>query len=68
MTKYNLIFTKLDETDTIGNIYNLRVLTSAPLRMQHGDKMYLMISVNLMHKRLLSSFLEEMVDGSGTTA
>ena len=31
MTKYNLIFTKLDETDTIGNIYNLRVLTSAPL-------------------------------------
>ena len=31
MTKYNLIFTKLDETDTIGNIYNLSVLTSAPL-------------------------------------
>lgn len=31
MTKYNLIFTKLDETDTIGNIYNVRVLTSAPL-------------------------------------
>ena len=31
MTKYNLIFTNLDETDTIGNIYNLRVLTSAPL-------------------------------------
>ena len=31
MTKYNLIFTKLDETDTVGNIYNLRVLTGAPL-------------------------------------
>ena len=28
---YNLIFTKLDETDTVGNIYNLRVLTSASL-------------------------------------
>ena len=31
MTKYNLIFTILDETDTVGNIYNLRVLTGAPL-------------------------------------
>lgn len=31
ITKYNLIFTKLDETDTVGNIYNLRVLTSSPL-------------------------------------
>ncbi len=29
--KYNLIFTKLDETDTVGNIYNIRMLTGAPL-------------------------------------
>lgn len=31
ITKYNLIFTKLDETDAIGNIYNIRMLTGAPL-------------------------------------
>lgn len=31
ITKYNLIFTKLDETDTIGNIFNIRMLTGAPL-------------------------------------
>lgn len=31
MTKYSLIFTKLDETDTIGNIFNIRMLTGAPL-------------------------------------
>lgn len=31
ITKYNLIFTKLDETDTIGNIYNIHMLTEAPL-------------------------------------
>lgn len=31
MTKYSLIFTKLDETDTIGNIYNIHMLTEAPL-------------------------------------
>lgn len=29
--KYNLIFTKLDETDAIGNIFNIRMLTGAPL-------------------------------------
>lgn len=29
--KYNLIFTKLDETDTIGNIFNMHILTGAPL-------------------------------------
>ncbi len=28
---YNLIFTKLDETNTIGNIFNIRMLTEAPL-------------------------------------
>jgi len=28
---YNLIFTKLDETSTIGNLFNLRMLTEAPL-------------------------------------
>ena len=28
---YNLIFTKLDETSTIGNIFNIRMLTEAPL-------------------------------------
>lgn len=28
---YRLIFTKLDETDTIGNILNIRLLTDAPL-------------------------------------
>lgn len=31
LVKYNLIFTKLDETDTIGNIFNIRILTGAPL-------------------------------------
>jgi len=31
MTKYSLIFTKLDETDTIGNLYNIHMLTGAPL-------------------------------------
>ncbi len=29
--KYSLIFTKLDETDTIGNIFNIHILTGAPL-------------------------------------
>jgi flagellar biosynthesis protein FlhF len=28
---YNLIFTKLDETSTIGNLYNIRMLTEANL-------------------------------------
>lgn len=28
---FNLIFTKLDETDCIGNIFNLKMLTGAPL-------------------------------------
>jgi flagellar biosynthesis protein FlhF len=28
---YNLIFTKLDETSTIGNLFNIRMLTNAPL-------------------------------------
>jgi flagellar biosynthesis protein FlhF len=28
---YNLIFTKLDETTTIGNLFNIRMLTEAPL-------------------------------------
>jgi len=31
MTKYSLIFTKLDETDAIGNLYNIHMLTGAPL-------------------------------------
>ncbi len=29
--KYNLIFTKLDETSCIGNIFNIKMLTGAPL-------------------------------------
>jgi flagellar biosynthesis protein FlhF len=28
---YNLIFTKLDETSTIGNLFNIKMLTQAPL-------------------------------------
>ncbi len=28
---YNLIFTKLDETSSIGNLFNIRMLTEAPL-------------------------------------
>ena len=28
---YRLIFTKLDETGTIGNIFNIKLLTGAPL-------------------------------------
>lgn len=31
ITKYYLVFTKLDETDTIGNIVNIRMLTGAQL-------------------------------------
>jgi len=31
ITDYRLIFTKLDETLTIGNIFNVRMLTDAPL-------------------------------------
>ena len=31
ITKYRLIFTKLDETDTLGNIFNVKLLTGAPL-------------------------------------
>jgi len=31
IAKYRLIFTKLDETDTLGNIFNVKLLTGAPL-------------------------------------
>ncbi len=31
ITDYGLIFTKLDETSCIGNIYNIKMLTNAPL-------------------------------------
>jgi flagellar biosynthesis protein FlhF len=31
IVKYNLIFTKLDETSTIGNLFNIRMLTEASL-------------------------------------
>jgi flagellar biosynthesis protein FlhF len=31
ITNYNLIFTKLDETDSVGNLFNIRMLTNAPL-------------------------------------
>lgn len=31
ITKYYLVFTKLDETDTVGNIFNIRMMTGAPL-------------------------------------
>lgn len=31
IAKYNLIFTKLDETGGIGNIFNIKMLTDAPL-------------------------------------
>lgn len=31
ITKYNLIFTKLDETETVGSLYNIHMLTGAPL-------------------------------------
>lgn len=31
ITDYYLVFTKLDETDTVGNILNIRMLTGAPL-------------------------------------
>ncbi len=31
ITNYNLIFTKLDETSSVGNILNIRMLTEAPL-------------------------------------
>jgi len=31
IVNYNLIFTKLDETGSIGNLFNIRMLTEAPL-------------------------------------
>ena len=31
ISDYSLIFTKLDETDCIGNILNVKMLTDAPL-------------------------------------
>lgn len=31
IVNYNLIFTKLDETSCIGNLFNIRMLTNAPL-------------------------------------
>lgn len=31
MVGYNLIFTKLDETNSVGNLFNIRMLTNAPL-------------------------------------
>lgn len=31
ITNYNLIFTKLDETESIGNLFNIHMLTNAPL-------------------------------------
>ncbi len=31
IVNYNLIFTKLDETSSIGNLFNIRMLTEAPL-------------------------------------
>ena len=31
ITDYGLIFTKLDETSCVGNIYNIKLLTNAPL-------------------------------------
>lgn len=31
IAEYRLIFTKLDETDTLGNIFNVKLLTGAPL-------------------------------------
>jgi len=31
IANYSIIFTKLDETSTIGNIFNIRMLTQAPL-------------------------------------
>ena len=31
VTGYKLIFTKLDETTALGNLYNLRLYTDAPL-------------------------------------
>lgn len=31
ITNYNLIFTKLDETSSVGNILNIKLLTQAPL-------------------------------------
>lgn len=31
ITGYNLLFTKLDETNCVGNIFNIKMLTNAPL-------------------------------------
>jgi len=49
ITEYYLIFTKLDETDTVGNIFNIHMLTGAQLR--RGDKMCRMILEKWMHKK-----------------
>lgn len=38
VTDYRLIFTKLDETTSIGNIFNIKMLTGAPLSyVTHGQ-------------------------------
>ncbi len=38
VAEYRLIFTKLDETSTIGNIFNIKMLTGAPLSYAtHGQ-------------------------------
>ena len=31
ISNYRLIFTKLDETETLGNVFNVKLLTGAPL-------------------------------------
>ena len=49
---YKLIFTKLDETSTLGNIYNLKSIQEHSCPMLHTDRMYLTTSSILIHSLL----------------
>lgn len=51
INNWSIIFTKLDETCSLGNILNVRLLTVHSFRIQHMDRMCLMI-LNLLTNRL----------------
>ena len=68
ITKYNLIFTKLDETDTIGSIFNIRILTGAPLSYATWGQNVPDDIGKVDAQRIAKQLLGGNVDGSGTTA
>lgn len=56
ITEYYLIFTKLDETDTVGNIFNIHMLTGAQLSYATWGQMCRMILEKWMHKNNKTAF------------